>query len=76
MQTLFKGEPCGSLHSAGRITPNQHAFTSYVFHCYKPTDSSYDWTLSLNSNTLADVIYIDFKKVFDSVVYSKLLLEG
>jgi ribonuclease P/MRP protein subunit RPP40 len=36
-------------------------------------DQLFAWSVALNDSNSVDVIYIDFKRAFDSIVYSKLI---
>ena len=49
------------------ITKQQHGFASNLLECLD------DWSLNLQSKHITDVIFIDFKKAFDTVCHSKLL---
>lgn len=57
------------------ISRQQHGFLSKHSTCTQLLESIYDWSLSLNDKKSVDVVYIDFKKAFDSVSHPKLLLK-
>ena len=51
----------------------QHGFLARHSTCTELLESTNEWLLKLNSKSSVDVIYIDFRRAFDSVVHSKLL---
>jgi len=61
------------LLNKGFITKHQYGFikrksvTSNLLQCLE------DWTQNLQSRHVNDVIFVDFKKAFDTVCHSKLL---
>ena len=63
------------LLNQGFITKHQHGFikresvTSNLLECLE------DWTLNLQSRHVTDVIFIDFKKAFDTACHKKLLFK-
>ena len=57
------------------ISEHQHSFLSKRSTCTQLLDSFQDWVVSLSNRKAVDVVYIDFSKAFDSVVYSKLLIK-
>ena len=57
------------------ISKHQHGFLSKRSTCTQLLDSFNDWILQLNSKACVDVIYIDFSRAFDSVVYPKLFVK-
>ena len=54
---------------------HQHGFLSKRSTCTQLLDSFQDWVVGLSNRKAVDVVYIDFSKAFDSVVYSKLLIK-
>jgi len=56
-----------------KITKQQHGFLARHSTCTELLESTNEWLLKLNSKSSVDVIYIDFRRAFDSVVHSKLL---
>ena len=57
------------------ITKEQDGFIQRKSVCGNLLESLYDWTVNLESRLITDVVYIDFKKAFDSVSHTKLLLK-
>ena len=53
------------------VSLNQHAVISNHFIATNLLKTAYRWTLTLNINTPVDIIYIDFKKAFESVLHTK-----
>ena len=57
------------------ISKAQHGFLSKrstgtnLLSCFQ------DWQLSVKDNKLVDAIYLDFRKAFDSLVHSKILVK-
>ena len=73
MEFIIKEQLLSYLLSKNLISKQQHAFiikhstTSNLLECI------YDWSIALNDGNSVDVIYVDFKRAFDSIVHSKLL---
>ena len=57
------------------ITKEQHGFIQRKSVCGNLLESLCDWTVNLESRLITDVVYVDFKKAFDSVSHTKLLLK-
>jgi len=55
------------------ISVHQHGFMSRRSVEGQLVECTDDWSLALDDRKIVDVIYIDFKKAFDSVVHTKLL---
>ena len=54
------------------LSPSQHGFVRGSSTVSNLLESVTDWMHSIDSGNNIDVIYIDLRKAFDSVVYSKL----
>jgi hypothetical protein len=52
------------------ISRHQHAF---IIKHSAIVNVLYDWLVALNKSNSVDVIYIDFRSAFDSIVFTKLL---
>ena len=57
------------------ITKEQHGFIQRKSVCGNLLEGLCDWTVHLESRLITDVVYIDFKKAFDSVSHTQLLLK-
>jgi ribonuclease P/MRP protein subunit RPP40 len=57
------------------VTIDQHAFMSRFSTNTNLLECTFDWFVALAHSDSVDVIYIDFSKAFDSIVYSKLLFK-
>jgi len=57
------------------ITKHQHGFLSGRSTTSNLLESMSDWTLSINDKKSVGVAYIDYKRAFDSVSISKLVLK-
>ena len=73
MEAVIKDQLVTYLTTHNLITKQQHAFlirhstTTNLLECTR------DWSIALNSRNVVDVIYVDYKRAFDSIVHSKLL---
>jgi len=78
METLLKDEMLGYLRSHSLITKEQHGFLSRKSVETQILECLNDWTGWRKDRKCGDVIYLDFRKAFDSVSHSKLMvkLEG
>jgi Reverse transcriptase (RNA-dependent DNA polymerase) len=73
MEVLIKDQLLSYLCSNNLISKEQHGFISRHSTVTNLLDCIHDWTLSIRNKLPTDVVYIDFKRAFDSVVHSKLL---
>ena len=55
------------------LSPSQHGFSRGRSTGSNVLESVTDWLLTIDSGSNVDVVYVDIRKAFDSVVYSKLL---
>jgi hypothetical protein len=75
MESIIHARILEHLLSLNLISKHQHGFLSKRSTCTQLLESFNDWILNLNSKNCVDIIYIDFSKAFDSVVYSKLFVK-
>jgi len=73
MESVIKEQTLKFLLKNNKITKQQHGFLARHSTCTELLESTNEWLLKLNSKSSVDVIYIDFRRAFDSVVHSKLL---
>ena len=73
MESVIKEQLLEYLNKNKLISPHQHAFISNHSTATNLLECTHDWILTLNSHHSTDVIYIDFSRAFDSLVFSKLL---
>lgn len=73
METIIKDQTLSYLLCNNFITKDQHGFIKKHSTVTNLLECTNDWLLSLNSSKSTDVVYIDFSKAFDSIVFSKLL---
>ena len=59
----------------GMISKQQHGFLARHSTCTQLLECLHDWSIAINNKKSLDIIYIDYSRVFDSVVHSKLLLK-
>lgn len=75
MESVIKDQLLSHLKSNNLISTHQHAFLRNRSTTSNLLQSTYDWLLAINSSQSTDVIYIDFRRAFDSIVFSKLLFK-
>ena len=75
MESVIKVQLVDFLTSNSLISNNQHAFLSQHSTLTNLLECTNDWFVSLNSRHSTDVIYIDFSRAFDSIVFDKLLFK-
>ena len=69
METIIKDQLLDFLLSKKLISKHQHRFmrkhlaTTNLFEC------TYDWYVGLSNRNNIDIVYIDFSKAFDSIVF-------
>ena len=73
MERVINDSMLKYLSSCSLISKRQHGFLSKHSTSTNLLESTYDWTLALDSRKPVDIVYIDFSRAFDSVVHSKLL---
>jgi len=57
------------------ITKDQFGFMKRRSTCANLLESLNDWVVNVESKLITDVLYIDFRKAFDSVSHNKLLIK-
>lgn len=75
MESVIKDQLTSYLHENGIISEHQHAFIKQHSTATNLLECTRDWSIALHSKQLVDVVYIDFRRAFDSIVHSKLLLK-
>jgi len=73
MEICLKDEIVGYLRQNGLLSDQQHGFLSRRSTSTQLLECVEDWTKNAENRTPTDVIYVDFKKAFDSVSHEKLL---
>jgi ribonuclease P/MRP protein subunit RPP40 len=73
MEHKIKDQLLGYLLNKNLISKHQHAFIIKHSTASSLLECIHDWSVALNDSNSVDVIYIDFKRAFDSIVYSKLI---
>jgi Reverse transcriptase (RNA-dependent DNA polymerase) len=75
MEAVIKEQLLSYLLQHSLISKHQHAFIRKHSTASNLLECVNDWTIALNCKQYVDVIYIDYARVFDSVVHSKLMLK-
>jgi hypothetical protein len=75
MESIIKDQLLSFLVDNKLISPHQHAFIHNHSTASNLLECIHDWLVSLNSSRSTDVIYVDFSRAFDSIVFSKLLFK-
>jgi len=75
MKSFIKDQLVTYFYSTGLISKHQHAFIKKhsTVTIYNLLECTHDWAISLHGGVNVDVIYVDFSRAFDSVVYCKLI---
>ena len=68
--SLLKYLLCNSL-----ITANLHGFIKNRSTCGNILECLEDWVMNIESRSITDVVFVDFKKAFDSVSHAKLVMK-
>ena len=75
MQKIIKEKLVGHLTDNDLLSPAQFGFTKGKSCQLQLLESLEDWTKSLDRGKDVDVIFYDFKKAFDTLTHSKLILK-
>ena len=73
MESIIKDHKLTFLNANNLISANQHDFTPNKSTFTQLLECVHDWASAVESRSPVHVIYIDFKKAFDSVSLTKLL---
>ena len=73
MEAIIKDQTLNYLLHNNFITKDQHGFIKRHSTVTNLLECTNDWLISLNCSKSTDVVYIDFSKAFDSIVFTKLL---
>ena len=75
MESIIKAELLAYLLKHKLITKQQHGFLAKRSTITNLVDCLNDWTLSIKNSKSVNVAYIDYRKAFDTVSHSKLLIK-
>jgi hypothetical protein len=75
MERIIANNLLSYLHSHNFISTAQHGFLSHRSTETQLLEIFNDWVNAMDNHLLVDCVFIDFKKAFDSVCHSKLLLK-
>jgi hypothetical protein len=73
MESIVRDEVASFLNKNSLLTPHQHGFMKKKSTFTQLLECFQDWINSVNEGHPIDIIYLDFKKAFDSVVHAKLI---
>jgi hypothetical protein len=73
METVIKDQILDFLLRNKLISKHQHGFMRHHSTATNLLECTHDWFVGLSNSNNIDVIYVDFSKAFDSIVFSKLL---
>jgi len=73
MESVIKYQLLNYLLRKQLITKKQHAFIINHSTATNLLECTHDWVVSISKHTCVDVVYIDFSRAFDSIVFTKLL---
>ena len=75
MKTILRDEIVSHLEGNNLISPDQHGFRSGRSYITQLMESIHDWVDSLERKQPVDVVYLDYKKAFDSIPHERLLVK-
>ena len=75
MERLVRDELENHLEKQGLLSPSQHGFRKGRSCCTQLLEVIHDWADILEESKPIDVIYLDYRKAFDSVPYQRLLVK-
>ena len=73
MESIIKDQLLSYLLFHKLISKHQHAFITNHSTATNLLECANDWSAAINAKKHIDIVYIDFCRAFDSIVYSKLL---
>jgi hypothetical protein len=73
MEVVIKDQLLNYLLRNSLISKHQHGFLSKHSTTTNLLESTHDWIVSFTNCCNVDVVYIDFARAFDSIVFTKLL---
>lgn len=75
MESVIKQHLLTYLLNRHLITRHQHGFLNNHSTATNLLECTHDWVVALGCSNQVDVVYIDFSRAFDSIVFAKLLLK-
>jgi hypothetical protein len=73
MESVIKDQLLNYLLHKKLITKHQHGFLNKRSTATNLLECTQDWIVALSNHHCVDVIYIDFSRAFDSIVFTKLI---
>ena len=75
METVIKDQILDFLLHNKLISKHQHGFMRQHSTATNLLECAHEWIVGLSNSNNIDVVYVDFSKAFDSIVFSKLLFK-
>ena len=75
MEKLIRDQISDYMEQYQLLSPSQHGFRSGRSCCTQLLESVHEITDALDNKTPVDIVYLDYKKAFDSVPYERLLVK-
>ena len=69
METIFKDQLLDFLLSKKLISKHQHGYMRKHSTTTNLLECTHDWYVGLSNRNNIDIVYIDFSKAFDSIVF-------
>jgi len=73
MESVIKEQLLNYLLSRQLISRKQHAFIAKHSTATNLLECTHDWVVSISKHLSTDIVYVDFSRAFDSIVFSKAL---
>lgn len=75
MEVIIKDQMMTYLLQINVISPNQHGFLRKRSTTTNLLECIHDWVISVSHKSSVEVVYIDFSRAFDSIVFQKLFFK-
>ena len=73
METIVRDDIMKHIEKFNMLTEDQHGFRQKRSCCTRLLETVHDWAKADDISSPVDVIYLDYRKAFDSVPHGRLL---